>query len=205
MSQAGDANQGRTRRDVIIQAATDLFYRNGYANVGMRMIADGVGLRPASLYHHFKSKEVILYALGLQISERWMEEARELLYSDAAPRGAMKKFVERAIIFEWENHAAFQVTDSELREMTPDHAAEIRFHKVAYRKMVQRSIERGVESKCFDVANPALTALVVINMLNGVSSWFRPPEGAELHSGSRLTIEQVAANYADLIADHLLA
>jgi AcrR family transcriptional regulator len=48
-------------RDKILDAAETLFARRGFAAVGMREVADAVGLGKSSLFHHFKSK-VELYA-----------------------------------------------------------------------------------------------------------------------------------------------
>ncbi|WP_307828284.1 TetR/AcrR family transcriptional regulator [Antrihabitans sp. YC2-6] len=48
------------RRELIVAAAADLFYRNGYANVSMSDIADAVAIGPSALYRHFRSKETLL-------------------------------------------------------------------------------------------------------------------------------------------------
>ncbi len=45
----------RTRRDEIVEAAARYFAEHGYANAGMRDIAEAVGMRGASLYNHFHS------------------------------------------------------------------------------------------------------------------------------------------------------
>ncbi|MFC3777973.1 TetR/AcrR family transcriptional regulator [Mycolicibacterium holsaticum] len=51
------------RRHLIVVAATDLFYRNGYAQVSMKEIADRVAIGPSALYRHFSNKEDLLYAV----------------------------------------------------------------------------------------------------------------------------------------------
>lgn len=55
--------RGRTPRDEILDAAGELFTTNGYANTSTRAVADAVGIRQASLYHHFAAKDDILDAL----------------------------------------------------------------------------------------------------------------------------------------------
>ncbi|MFI6775408.1 TetR/AcrR family transcriptional regulator [Nocardia sp. NPDC050412] len=55
--------RGRTPRAEILDAAGELFTTNGYANTSTRAVADAVGIRQASLYHHFASKDDILDAL----------------------------------------------------------------------------------------------------------------------------------------------
>ena len=54
---------GQTAREEILDAAAELFTTLGYANTSTRRIADAVGVRQASLYHHFATKDDILDAL----------------------------------------------------------------------------------------------------------------------------------------------
>lgn len=72
--------RGRTPRDEILDAAGELFTTNGYANTSTRAVADAVGIRQASLYHHFAAKDDILDALlaetiagPLELAERLRE------------------------------------------------------------------------------------------------------------------------------------
>ncbi|MBT0566126.1 TetR/AcrR family transcriptional regulator [Williamsia sp. CHRR-6] len=54
---------GGNPREEILDAAGELFSRQGYAGTSTRAIAEAVGLRQASLYHHFATKDDILAAL----------------------------------------------------------------------------------------------------------------------------------------------
>jgi AcrR family transcriptional regulator len=54
---------GVTPREEILDAAAELFSSRGYAATSTRMIADAVGIRQASLYYHFASKEELLEEL----------------------------------------------------------------------------------------------------------------------------------------------
>jgi AcrR family transcriptional regulator len=51
------------RRELVVTAAGDLFYRNGYAQVSMKDIAEAVAIGPSALYRHFASKQELLYAV----------------------------------------------------------------------------------------------------------------------------------------------
>jgi AcrR family transcriptional regulator len=53
--------QGTKRR--IIEAAVGLFAAKGYLGASMRDIAKAVGIKTASIYSHFESKEALLYAI----------------------------------------------------------------------------------------------------------------------------------------------
>src|SRR4030095_17061442 len=51
------------RQDVILDAASRLFSARGYHATSVQDIADAVGILKGSLYHHFESKEAILYRI----------------------------------------------------------------------------------------------------------------------------------------------
>ncbi|MFC9896104.1 TetR/AcrR family transcriptional regulator [Nocardia sp. NPDC127579] len=48
------------RRELIVAAASELFYRKGYANVAMGEVAEAVAIGPSALYRHFRGKHGLL-------------------------------------------------------------------------------------------------------------------------------------------------
>ncbi|MFC0447057.1 TetR/AcrR family transcriptional regulator [Rhodococcus jostii] len=54
---------GQSTPEEILDAAGELFTTKGFAATSTRQIAEMVGIRQASLYHHFPNKEEILAAL----------------------------------------------------------------------------------------------------------------------------------------------
>jgi AcrR family transcriptional regulator len=54
---------GATAREEILDAAAELFTTQGYATTSTRSIAEAVGIRQSSLYHHFRTKDDILGVL----------------------------------------------------------------------------------------------------------------------------------------------
>ncbi|MFD7845606.1 TetR/AcrR family transcriptional regulator [Nocardia sp. NPDC059764] len=59
----------RNRRELIITAARELFYRDGYTNVAMNDIALAVNIGPSALYRHFRGKQELLYAVVAEALE----------------------------------------------------------------------------------------------------------------------------------------
>ena len=70
---------GDTAREEILDAAAELFTTRGFTNTSTRVIADAVGLRQASLYHHFATKDDILDALLTGTVDEALRLAGELL------------------------------------------------------------------------------------------------------------------------------
>jgi AcrR family transcriptional regulator len=80
----GRPRSGTTQRpdlsatEQILDAAAQLFAERGYAATSTRAIADQVGIRQASLYYHFPSKEQILEILLMRTVEPSAVAARYL-------------------------------------------------------------------------------------------------------------------------------
>ena len=55
--------RGKTARDEILDASSELFTVQGFATTSTHQIADAVGIRQASLYYHFPSKTEIFLTL----------------------------------------------------------------------------------------------------------------------------------------------
>lgn len=70
---------GHSARDEILDAAAELFTTIGYAATSTRRIAESVGIRQASLYHHFAAKDDILDALLAGTVDTSLRLAAELV------------------------------------------------------------------------------------------------------------------------------
>jgi AcrR family transcriptional regulator len=68
-------------RRAILDAAKELFIREGYENVSIRKIAELVEYSPAAIYSYFPSKDDIFFAIA--------EEGFALLYGDRAKRSEL--------------------------------------------------------------------------------------------------------------------
>jgi AcrR family transcriptional regulator len=84
-----DIKETKNNRDRILLIATRMFSNLGYAEVSIRDIAAEVGIKPASIYNHFESKEALL--------EEIIEEIKKV-YLDYYTR--LDKHIEKSNCFE---------------------------------------------------------------------------------------------------------
>ncbi len=61
----------RNKKQEILEAALELFSIQGFEATSVSQIADAVGIRKASLYSHFESKQAILDALVKNVLEQY--------------------------------------------------------------------------------------------------------------------------------------
>lgn len=81
-------DQGNTKQ-AILEASLDLFSVQGFEATSISQIASAVGIRKASLYSHFESKQAILDALVKEVLEQYEVHsifAKSYQENDAGPK-----------------------------------------------------------------------------------------------------------------------
>jgi TetR/AcrR family transcriptional regulator, transcriptional repressor for nem operon len=82
-----------TTRDQIVEAADDLFYRQGYEHTSFSDIANAVQISRGNFYYHFKSKDEILeavIALRLANTQTMLEQWE---HDGAHPANCIRSFI----------------------------------------------------------------------------------------------------------------
>ncbi len=78
------------RREQLLKAARELFYKNGYRETTTEAIARRARLTKGAIYYHFKNKEDLLYELIVDISHQRRERLRALVADRATPARALR-------------------------------------------------------------------------------------------------------------------
>lgn len=137
---------GRTAREEILDAAAELFTNQGYAATSTRAVADAVGMRQASLYHHFATKDDILDALLFDTVESALRLAEELVVAPgpAAQRLHTLAFgdTHQLCTSRWNLGALYL-----LPELRDERYADFRAQRERLRD-IYRTLSRGVIADC---------------------------------------------------------
>ncbi|MEV5407452.1 helix-turn-helix domain-containing protein [Thermopolyspora sp. NPDC052614] len=83
--------RGVERRKAIIDAAIELFSRQGYRGTGISAVAEAAGVTAPAVLHHFGSKERLLEAVINEIDRRALERVAE--YAGLDPLSALQAIV----------------------------------------------------------------------------------------------------------------
>lgn len=108
------------RRDLIVAAATELFYRHGYDKVGMNDIADAVSISRPALYRHFSGKQDLLAAV---LTEAIGRTAAALASADAEDLDAVLRAIASDVL---DHRAAGVLWQRDGRHLAPDARAALR-------------------------------------------------------------------------------
>lgn len=72
-------------REKILEVAEALFARRGFAGVGLREVAESAGLGKSSLFHHFKSKVELYFAVLERVMQRIDARLQPVLTAPGSP------------------------------------------------------------------------------------------------------------------------
>jgi AcrR family transcriptional regulator len=160
------------------------------------MIADAVGVQTSTLYHHFSSKEQILYRIAARATTRFIDTYSHLLDAPGDAPDVLKSLVRVHVVYFYENSLAQQVAARELRELEPAHFEEVRRAQRDYLDRVMRLVERGSRERQLVIANSAIATRAMFDMLNNFNRWFAPRPD--------LGLSALADLYASMIVDDML-
>jgi TetR/AcrR family transcriptional regulator len=90
-------NNEISSRDRILDAAEALFAKRGYAGVGLREVAEVVGLGKSSLFHHFKNKPQLYAAVCGRILCRIEERLMRTLAAGGTPAERLERWLDDLI------------------------------------------------------------------------------------------------------------
>ena len=176
----------------ILDAATRLFAERGYHAVGMRELAEAVGIRPASLYNHCASKQELLFTIAHGTMTELREGAEAAVAGQPDARSRLRAWVV------W--HVTYHALHRERREGGRRAVPRPRRRAAAGRAggarratsaLVKGLIDDGVAAHGWVVPHRSVVTNAITTMCTAVDDWFREdgPLGAD----------EVAAIYADLV------
>lgn len=181
---------GTGTRNRILEEAARLFTEKGYEATSVQDLAEALGLSKAALYHHFRSKEEVLYEISQQALEGLLLEGKKAL-AVSDPKEALLRFMEGHARFFEENRPFFVTMLQGLQSLSPEKQRPIIALRDQYEEMVRTVLQRGMEAGVFRQVDVALAGRAVLSLLNWMVRWFHP--------GGPLRAEEVARFYFDLI------
>jgi AcrR family transcriptional regulator len=171
---------GRDRVEQVLRCAARLFREKGYGAASMRDIAAEVDIRPSSLYHHFPSKQHILFAICDGYQRDFNLEVLAQLGPESPPDDAIRAAIRRHIVFANRRWTDVLVTWRERRSLPREQQATINALRRQYRDALAAVIERGCREGVFEVPDPKLAAMATLDMINGLAQWFKPRDERDL-------------------------
>jgi AcrR family transcriptional regulator len=179
---------GQTRQ-LLLQAATKEFAREGYAGANVNRISRAAGFAKGTIYNYFDSKRALMLALIDEIARAHFDSISEHVAQKDDPACRLERFFEAGFAWVMDNLDQARVMITTLNG--PD--AEFKLHMFqAYQPMFELVgsdiIAVGVERGIFRQVEPVAEARLLMTIYLGVCSqlneqgkpWFSPDEVTEL-------------------------
>jgi AcrR family transcriptional regulator len=175
----------------IISAAVIAMAENGYHGTSVREIASRADLSMAALYHHFGSKEGLLFEIMRRGNDRLYKRAALALRkagSDpvAGLRALVGLFVQRHLVSQRESFLG----STELRSLEPESRALIIGRRDQIQRLFDGVVLDGVQQGVFTTPFPTEAARAIVTMCGAVAGWYRP--------GGSLAPEEIVDRYQEL-------
>jgi AcrR family transcriptional regulator len=175
-SQRKPAVDGQDSRRQILDCAARIFREKGYAAASLRDIADAAGMRTASIYYHFSSKDDIV-AEVLNIAVRTVfNEVRQSLEaaSKSTPLARLRIAVEAHLrsIFETDDYNGASIR---IFAQLPDHIAEItKFEREGYVDFWRQLFVDAQEAGLLREVDLTMVRLFLFGAMNWTPQWYGP-------------------------------
>ena len=155
----------------IIQAATIVFARKGFAQTRMEDIAQAAGLSKATLYLYFASKEDVIDAILQTFFEHGFTELTALALSNRSVAKSLITWT-RQRMQEMQEHAAFLSIGFEFHAVAARHEATrqvLQRYYHQYAASIAALIQSGIEQGEFHTTDAQEMAIVIISVYEGLT------------------------------------
>jgi TetR/AcrR family transcriptional regulator, cholesterol catabolism regulator len=173
VSRPSQSPPARVRPD-IVEAATQVFSERGYHAASMTEIANRVGMRKPSLYHHIRKKEDLLFAIHEQLIDELIEQTTAALEPSMTPPEQMATVLRVSFDLIARHRDAVTVFLQERRAVSGARWNELVVKRDRYEQMVSGIIAEGTATKAFADLPAAIAARGVLGMVNWAYTWFDP-------------------------------
>ena len=180
-----------TRKDQISLVAQNKFRQRGYAATSMRDMASEIGIEPASLYSHFKSKEEILKEICFGIADEFFREIAVVENSKAPADEKLNLAISIHVNVIKQNADAFAVFLHDWRYLNEPNLSNFKALRKKYENIFREIIKEGMQKGIFKDINEKFAVLTLFGSLNWIYVWYKP-------SGD-MTPKEIADNLGNLV------
>jgi AcrR family transcriptional regulator len=178
-------------RGSILRAALGLFSEFGFHGTSVRHIAAAVGINPATLYVHYRSKEKVLAELVLVGHQALHDRLTSALArSGATATGQLAALVREHALIHCDYPLLAVVANTELHALSAEIAGPALELRARCGDLLLTVLTDGAASGEFELSDPVLTAIAIAGHGMHIAHWFTP--------GDPYDREQVADGYVQL-------
>lgn len=184
--------QASDARERILGAAVDLFAEHGYDGTSVSQVIDRAGVAKGGFYHHFASKEALLYEVYGDLIGRQLAGMDEILLRGLPPAETLRALIVDLVETTAASARPALVFWREMHRLGDERTAEYRRARRRYHDTVRRLVREAQAAGTFaPVASADTVTFAIFGYVNELPLWYRP--------SGRQRPAQLAAELADFV------
>jgi AcrR family transcriptional regulator len=179
-------------KDRVLDAAVELFAQQGYDATSVAQVIERAGSTKGGFYHHFASKDALLYEVYGDLITAQLQRMDEILGEGLPPGDTLRALILDMIESTAASARRALVFWRELNRLDDEHTATYRAMRRRYHDSVRALIRGGQESGVFSrVASADTVTFTIFGVINELPLWYHP-------TGTK-TPAQIATELSDFV------
>jgi AcrR family transcriptional regulator len=160
-----------SRKENILEAATELFAKQGFNGTATSEIARKAGVAQGTVFHHFKSKENLLISICDELVTEYVKGIREAALGPGTGWDALERVLKFSLDFLTDRTESITVAFRETRVLQHE-AGELKDHFSNLMNQIidvkRDCIERGQADGSIRQVDPHKTAFLLYILIKGI-------------------------------------
>ncbi len=179
-------------RQRIVAAAVALFAEQGFDATSVTEVVVRAGVAKGALYHHFASKDDLLYEVYRELVDRQLAGLREILGRSLSPADTLRELIADLVVTTAARAGEAKVFLRESHRLGDANQARVRAARRSIHDAVTDLVRAAQAAGQFaPVASPEMVTFTVFGVINELPVWYRA-------DGPKRPAE-IAAELSDLI------
>jgi AcrR family transcriptional regulator len=179
-------------RSRVLDAAVELFAQQGYDGTSVAQVIGQAGVAKGGFYHHFASKEALLYEVYGDLIGRQLRGMDEIVGRGLPPAETLRALIVDLVTSTAASSRQALVFWREAHKLGDERTAQYRRQRRRYHDTVKRLVRDGQTAGEFAaVAAPDTVTFTIFGVVNELPVWYRP--------SGRTRPAQLAAEIADFV------
>ena len=161
-----------SRKNQIIETATQLFKSKGYSGTSMRDLATEVGLVVGGLYSHVNSKDEILQNICFDMANKFLHHIDNVLsVENFSNEEKLDQAIQGHVRIISADINATSVFWNEWKYLPDPWLSDFSKMQIEYESKFRSILENGVAAGEFSIIDPSFTTMAILSSLNGLQKW----------------------------------
>ncbi len=179
------------RKQEILDAAKKLYSRKGYAASSMRDLAKSLGIKPASLYSHYQSKEEMLWEIAIRCTKEFHGYILPMVQEDRPVIDRLDRMLRGHLRMVIKNQDASAIFFHEWQHLEEPRRSAFAKQREIYEQAFIDVLNEGKQKGVFRDVHIRFSMFTLLSAINWVYRWYKPD--------GKMSIEEIEEEFSKLL------